>query len=195
MTADARPLRADAARNRDRLLAAAVELFGERGLDVPLEEIARRAGVSIGTLYNHFPARQAFFDAIFPERLTALDDLAEAALAESDPWQGFAGFLEGLFELQSRDHGLNDALARRFPESTQVGEACHRGFRHADQIIRRARDAGLLRADFGVADLATLMWAVSHVIRESTDTAPDAWRRFLAFHLDGLRAGAAVPPS
>jgi AcrR family transcriptional regulator len=189
MTADARPLRADAARNRDKLLVTAVEVFGGRGLDAPLEEIARRAGVSIGTLYNHFPTRQAFFDAIFPERLNALDDIAEAALAEPDPWRGFTGFLEGLFELQSRDHGLNDALARRFPESSQVGEACHRGFRHADRIIRRAQDAGLLRADFGLPDLVTLIWAMSRVIRESMDTAPDAWRRFLAFHLDGLRAG------
>ena len=135
MATEARPLRADAARNRDKLLVAAVQVFGERGLDAPLEEIARQAKVSIGTLYNHFPTRQAFFDAIFPERIAALDQVAEAALAEPDPWQGFTGFLEGLFELQSRDHGLNDALARRFPETSEVEEACHSGFRHASEII------------------------------------------------------------
>ncbi|MFD1933586.1 TetR/AcrR family transcriptional regulator [Nonomuraea mangrovi] len=144
MATGARPLRADAARNRDKLLVTATQLFGERGLDVPLEEIARRAGVSIGTLYNHFPTREAFFDAIFPERLTALDRIAEAALAHPDPWDGFAGFLEGLFALQAEDQ-LNDALARRFPVTAEVTDACHRGLRHVDRIIARAKDAGRLR--------------------------------------------------
>jgi AcrR family transcriptional regulator len=189
----ARPLRADAARNRDKLLAAAVQVFGERGLDAPLEEIARRARVSIGTLYNHFPTREAFCDAIFPERLSALDRIAEAALDDPDPWNGFAGFLEGLFALQSEDHGLNDALALRFPLSPEVNEACHRGFQHADRIIKRAQDSGRLRADFGPQDLATVIWAMSQVIRESMEVAPQAWRRCLAFFLDGLRADAAHP--
>jgi hypothetical protein len=89
----------------------------------------------------------AFFDAIFPARIAALDQVAEAALAEPDPWRGFTGFLEGLFELQSRDHGLNDALARRFPETSEVEEACHSGFRHASRIIGRAQESGQLRAD------------------------------------------------
>ncbi len=193
MTTEARPLRADAARNRDKLLVAAVKVFGERGLDAPLEEIARLARVSIGTLYNHFPTREAFFDAIFPERLAALDRIAEAALADPDPWDGFRGFLEGLFALQAEDHGLNDALALRFPVSAEVTEACHRGFRHADRIIRRAQESGQLRSDFEPQDLATVIWAMSQVIRESMEVAPQTWRRCLAFFLDGLRAGAAHP--
>ena len=188
-----RPLRADAARNRDKLLVAAVQVFGERGLDAPLEEIARRAGVSIGTLYNHFPTRETFFDAIFPERLAALDRIAEAALEDPDPWNGFTGFLEGLFALQAEDHGLNDALARRFPASPEVNDACHRGFRHAADIIARAKESGRLRADFEPQDLATVIWAMSQVIRESMEVAPQAWRRCLAFFLDGLRADAAHP--
>lgn len=188
-----RPLRADAARNRDKLLVAAAQVFGERGLDAPLEEIARRARVSIGTLYNHFPTRETFFDAIFPERLAALDRIAAAALEDPDPWNGFAGFLEGLFALQAQDHGLNDALALRFPVSPEVTEACHRGFQHAARIIARAKESGQLRADFDPRDLATVIWAMSQVIRESMDVAPEAWRRCLAFFLDGLRAGAAHP--
>jgi AcrR family transcriptional regulator len=193
MTAGARPLRADAARNRDKLLVAAAHVFGERGLDTPLEEIARRAGVSIGTLYNHFPTREALFDAIFPAQLGVLDRIASAALADSDPWHGFASFLEGLFALQARDHGLNDALARRFPASAGLAEACERGFQHAQEIIARAKASGQLRADFEPADLAALVWAMSQVIRESMEVAPQAWRRCLAFFLDGLRAGAARP--
>lgn len=188
-----KPLRADAARNRDKLLVAATEVFGERGLDASLEEIARRAGVSIGTLYNHFPTREAFWDAIFPERLSALERVMESALAAPDPWDGFVGYLEGLFALQAEDHGLNDALAQRFRAAGEVEQACHRGFRRAERIIQRARDSGQLRPDFEPEDLVTLIWAMSQVIRESMATAPDTWRRCLAFFLDGLRAGAAHP--
>jgi AcrR family transcriptional regulator len=188
MTAGPKPLRADAARNRSKLLTAATELFGEGGLDVPLEHIARRAGVSIGTLYAHFPTREALFDAIFPERLAALDEIAAKALADPDPWQGFVTFLEGMFALQGADRGLNDALAQRFPLSPEVAAACRRGFRHAELIIKRAKDGGRLRPDFEPADLSTLVRAISQVIREPAGTAPDAWRRCLMFFLDGLRA-------
>jgi AcrR family transcriptional regulator len=155
---------------RDRLLAAASEVFAERGLDAPLEEIARRAAVSIGTLYNHFPT-----------------------LADADPWTGFVTFTEALFALHAEDRGLNDALAQRVPLSPGLIEACHRCFGHLDRLIARARDSGQLRADFEIADFATLVWAMSQVIRESTDVAPQAWRRCLTFFLDGLRAGAAHP--
>ena len=191
MPARSRPLRSDAARNRDKLLDAAIQVFGERGLDAPLEHIARRAGVSIGTLYAHFPAREAFFDAIFPPRLAGLDQIAAQALADPDPWDGFAGFAEALFGMLAADRGLSDAFAQRFPVSTEVTEACRRGFAHAEQIISRAHDSGQLRPDFQLADLVSLTWAISQVIRESAASAPHAWRRCLAFFLDGLRTEAA----
>jgi AcrR family transcriptional regulator len=190
MAAGTKPLRADAARNRDKLLAAATRAFAEHGLDAPLEPIARAAGVSIGTLYAHFPTREAFLDAILPAQLAALDEIAERALAEPDPWRGFVEFIEGLFTMQAKDHGLNDALARRFPLSPAVLDACHTGFQHADRVLARAKTAGALRGDFEPSDLATLVRAMSQVIHESLETAPDAWRRHLAFFLDGLRASA-----
>jgi AcrR family transcriptional regulator len=191
MPALPRPLRSDAVRNRDKLLDAAVQVFGERGLDAPLEHIARRAGVSIGTLYAHFPVREAFFDAIFPPRLAGLDQIAAAALADPDPWHGFTSFTERLFEMLAADRGLSDAFARRSPVSAEVTEACRRGFAHAEQIISRAHDSGQLRPDFQVADLVSLTWAISQVIRESAAVAPESWRRCLAFFLDGLQAQAA----
>ncbi|WP_433247275.1 TetR/AcrR family transcriptional regulator [Actinomadura nitritigenes] len=188
-----RPTRADAARNREKLVAAGAQVFGDRGLDAPLEEVARRAGVSIGTLYNHFPARQDLFDAIFPVRLAELDRLAAAALDDPDPWSGFAAFIEGIVALQAEDRGLNDVLARRFPPASELSEACHRGFEHLAAITERAKEAGRLRSDFEVTDLVPLMWAMSQIIRESGDAMPAVWRRFLAVYLDGLRAGAAHP--
>lgn len=182
----AKPLRADAARNRDKLLAAAAQLFGERGLDAPLEHIAKAAGVSIGTLYAHFPTREAFVDAIFPARLAVLDEIGAAALADEDPWRGFVSFVERLVALQAEDRGLNDAIAQRLPMATEVEQTCQRGFGYAIEIVERAKASGRLRADFEPADLATLTWAMSQVIRESTE--PEIWRRFLAFFIDGLRA-------
>jgi AcrR family transcriptional regulator len=187
--ASPRPLRADAARNREKLLAAATRLFADRGLDVPMEHIARQAGVSIGTLYAHFPTRDAFFEVIFPARLAALDTLAEKAFAEPDPWQGFVGYLEGLYALHAEDRGLNDVLARELPNATGVVESCHRGAGQAGELIERAKRSGRLRADFTLSDLATLTRAMAQVIRDSIDTAPDEWRRFLDIYVAGLRAG------
>ncbi|QFG23402.1 TetR/AcrR family transcriptional regulator [Actinomadura sp. WMMB 499] len=184
-----RPLRADAARNRDKLLAAASAVFAERGLDAPLEEIARRAGVSIGTLYNHFPTRQSFCAALFPDRIADLDRIAAGALADPDPWRGFVTFAEGLFALQAESRALNDLLASSFPGGADL-DACGRGGA-LGALVERAKASGALRADFEFQDLATMVWAMSQVIRESMDVAPQAWRRFLAFFLDGLRADAA----
>lgn len=133
------------------------------------------------------------FNAIFPARLAVLDEIVERSLADPDPWNGFVGYVEGLFALQAQDRGLNDVLARRFPIAPELSAACHRGFEHLVRIMARAKESGDLRADFEPQDMAPLMWAMSQVIRESMDVAPDAWRRCLAFYLDGLRAEAAHP--
>ncbi|WP_214415215.1 TetR/AcrR family transcriptional regulator [Sphaerisporangium fuscum] len=191
MAAGTKPLRADAARNRDKLLATATQVYAERGLDAPLEEIARRAGVSIGTLYNHFPTREALFEAIFPQRLAAMDEIVATALADPDPWNGFAGFVKGLFRLQAEDHGLNDALTRRFPLTADLNEACGRGGAEIETIIQRAREGGRLRPDFTSQDLVILVCAMSQVIHASLETAPQAWTRCLTYFLDGLRTEAA----
>jgi AcrR family transcriptional regulator len=186
-------LRADAARNRVKLLSAAADVFGQRGLDAPLEHIARQAGVSIGTLYAHFPTREAFFDAILPERMEVLDRIAADALADPDPWHGFVLFVEGLFTLRAQDRGLNDALAQRAPLSPLVAQACQRGVEHAEAIINRARHSGQLRPDFQPGDLGTLSRALSHVIREAANADSTEWRRCLMFLLDGLKTDPATP--
>src|SRR4051794_41856632 len=93
-------------------MTAASDLFAERGVDVPLDEIARRAGVSIGTLYNHFPNRGALLDAVLPDWGAEVDRLAGAALTDPDPWRGFAGFLDGLFALPAGECPVEEAVAR-----------------------------------------------------------------------------------
>lgn len=181
-------MRADAARNREKLLAAATRLFGERGLDVPMEHIARRAEVSIGTLYAHFPTREAFLEEIFPARLAALEDLGRKALAEPDAWQAFVGYLEGLYAMHAQDRGLNEILARDAPNAAGVVSSCQKSVGHAQELIARAQADGRLRADFTLADLSMLTRAMARVIRDSLDAGSDEWRRFLAIHIAGLRA-------
>lgn len=183
MVTASRPLRADAARNREKLLAAAADLFAERGLDVPMEHIARRAEVSIGTLYKHFPTRDDLVQAIFPDRLAALDVIGEKALADDDPWRAFVTYLEDLYGLQAQDRGLNDVLTRDLPNAPEVVSACHRGAGHAEVLITRAIAGGVLRADYGLGDLATLTRAMAQVIRDS----PGEWQRFLSIYVEGLR--------
>lgn len=183
MVTTPRPLRADAARNREKLLAAATTLFADRGLDVPLEHIARRAEVSIGTLYKHFPTRDDFIAAIFPARLATLESIGEKALADTDPWRAFTGYLHDLFTLQAQDRSLNDVLARDLPNAPEVVEACHRATGHASTLIARAIAAGALRADYSITDLATLTRAMAPVIKDG----PLDWPRFLTIYTEGLK--------
>jgi AcrR family transcriptional regulator len=180
-------MRADAARNRRQLTTAAAELFAERGVDVPLDEIARRAGVSIGTLYNHFPNRGALLDAVLPDWGAEIDRLARAALADADPWHGFASFMEGLFDLQARNPSMNDAIARTPVGPVDVASECGRTGGVLETVVNRARAAGVLRPDFAASDLATMIGAMSKVIAMANGD-DGVWRRYLGFMLDGLRS-------
>jgi AcrR family transcriptional regulator len=181
-------LRRDAQRNRERLIAAAREIFATRGLDVPLEEVARAAGVSIGTLYNRFPSRADLVDAVFADREETVVRLAEAALERDPPWAGFVHFVEQICQLLAADRGYNDLSARRLPHA-----APPRGHTLMTELIARAQAAGELRADFTLADMAFVTWSITRTIEATASVRPDAWRRHLAYLLDGLRASAAHP--
>ncbi|MEV4516998.1 helix-turn-helix domain-containing protein [Dactylosporangium sp. NPDC049525] len=188
------PLRRDARRNVERLLQAAAELFRERGLHVPLEEIAQRAGVSPGTLYNRFSGRDALIDAVMPAMLEArVHEALARAEAAQDPWDGFVLYVTLLCELQATDPALNDAVSRRFPDAEQLTAICDAQLDRARGVIGKAQQAGVLRADFTSEDLVHLFWSTSMTVRATAGIAPDAWRRGLALALDGLRAPAAHP--
>jgi AcrR family transcriptional regulator len=186
-------VRRDAQRNLEKLIQAAREVFAERGLDAPLEQIAQRAGVSIGTLYNRFPDRFALIDAVLLDRMEENLRIGEEALAHDDPWEGFAGYLELTCALQARDRGVTDAISRRFPRAPKVDAACAEGFVQARQLIERAQRHGGLRGDFTEADLLSLLWANARIVEATISVDPNAWRRYLGFVLDGLRADAAHP--
>ncbi|GAA3845625.1 TetR/AcrR family transcriptional regulator [Saccharothrix violaceirubra] len=178
------PLRKDARRNRELLVEAARRLFAGRGLGVPLEEIARAAGVSIGTLYNRFPQRADLVDAVFADRVETVERIAEHALTMPDPWEGFVHFLERICELQAADRGFNDLASRRPPGD---------GLELMTRIVDRAKDSGALRADFTLGDVAFLTWSTARTVEVVGAVRPDLWRRHLGIMLDGLRASAAHP--
>jgi AcrR family transcriptional regulator len=191
--ADAKPsLRADARRNLEKLKAAALEIFQERGLDAPLEEIAERAGVSTGTLYNRFGSREGLIDAVLPDLAAArLETALERALAKRDPWSRFACFVEQICELQASDPAFNDVVSRRYPDAPQVCVVCDEILKRAGEFIADAQVQGTLRSDFTPQDLFVMFWSNAHLMRVTAEAAPDAWRRGIALTLDGLRADAA----
>ena len=187
-------LRRDAQRNRDAIVAAARQVFCDHGLEAPLEEIARRAGVGIATLYRRFPSRVELLDAVLADNLQAHIAVAEQALATDDPWDGFAFYLEQSCRLQAEDRGLNDVMGMRFPRATAVEAAKTRLFELVGQVVDRAQQRGHLRADLTPEDLAFLNWANTRILPAVRAAgAPEAWRRHLGLLLDGFRADRAHP--
>ncbi|WP_107357858.1 TetR/AcrR family transcriptional regulator [Streptomyces agglomeratus] len=189
-----RPLRRDARRNREALLEAARAHFAEHGLDASLEQIAKRAGVAIGTLYRHFPTRLDLIQALFTGKLQAVAEAAEQAAAMDDAWEGFAHFMEMMCALQAEDRGLNDlASVRLIPASPEFDEANARIHDLGIVIIRRAHEQGSLRPDVTPEDLALLVWSHNRITHATSGIAPNAWRRYLHLMLDAFRAERAHP--
>lgn len=188
-------MRADAQRNAEKLRAAAAELFQERGLQVPLKEIARRAGVSHGTLYNLFGSREALIDEVVTDLAAdRLEEVCRQAMSFEDAWEGFAYYIEKLCELQATDPAVADVVSGRYPGAEHLMTVCGRTMDAAHRIVERAQEAGALRPDFTGSDLVLTFGTHALLARATADAAPDAWRRGVAFLLDGLRTEAAHRP-
>lgn len=188
-----RPLRADAARNRERLVLAARDVFRRKGLDAPLEEIARQAGVAIGTLYNRFGSRGELADEALGPLARRAVQLAERAAGAEDPWQGFAMYVAGTCALFAEDKGFAGIYRTRLPGTPVIAAAQERLAGLKDAIMSRAKHAGVLRPDVTSTDIALITWGIAAIIDSTRHVAPDAWRRHLALVLDGLRPDAASP--
>lgn len=189
----ARPLRADAKLNRDRILSAAAELFAERGLSVPLEEIAGRAGVGVATLYRRFPTRADLAAAAFERNISRYTEAVDRALANQHAWAGFEALIFELCELQAADAGLRDLLTTAFPASSAVERRTNDTVQKVKDLIGRAQDDGELRPDVVVADIVVMLLANAGVLRATGASAPDAWRRFAALMVDAFRARPETP--
>jgi AcrR family transcriptional regulator len=192
MTKPEAPLRADARRNRDQILVAAREIFSQRGAEVPMEEIARRASVGVGTLYRRFVDREALICAVYRDIYQAVAEETRAAL--TDEPTGWAA----LVRIMRQSAWLHMGVQAKSPLVTAVVQADPETSRLRDhlldvldEVVRRAQEEGALRHDVGVGDLAMLFVSVVHqthgVRAEVAGLAPG---RVLAIMMDGLRAPA-----
>jgi AcrR family transcriptional regulator len=185
--------RKDAERNRAKLVEAGREVFADNGPEAALEEIARRAGVGIGTLYRHFPSREALVEAIFAEHIGEIVTVAEESAAAEDAWTGLTGFFERALELQARNLPLRATFLRQSGGSGVVAERRRQLLPLLKQVVERAREQGALREDFTIGDLAAAMWSFAPIFEATAEVAPEAWRRHLRILLDGMRPAAATP--
>ncbi|MFF2385552.1 TetR/AcrR family transcriptional regulator [Streptomyces sp. NPDC058108] len=189
----AKPLRRDAQRNRDAIVAAARTAFSAQGLDASLEGIAREAGVAIGTLYRHFPTRLALVETLFDAKYTELLAAAEEAAAMDDAWEGFCSYLEKLCRLQACDRAFNGLVSARLPLHVAGREMYERAKELCIQVMHNAQEQGVLRADVTAQDIAYVIWSQAGIIQATRTVAPQAWRRHLHLMLDAFRAEGAHP--
>lgn len=185
-----RPLRKDAERNRQLILDVAARAFAERGLDVGFEEIARRAGVGVGTVYRRFPDRELLVEALFERRMDEMAATAQRALDHPDPWAGLCAFLQESLEMQVTDRGMQTVLGANTHGGEGLAAARARVRPLVDAVVARAIESGDLRSDVDPLDLAAFSLMISAA---TTDSQPDLWRRYLVLMIDALRADRPTP--
>lgn len=185
-----RPLRADAARNAERILRATRDVYGELGPDAPIEAIASRAGVGERTLYRRFPTKaelvRAALDQCIAEDLTPT---IEAARAAGDPLDGLARLVDAAISLGAREHNLLTAARRAGSLTSDVSTALMQAL---TTLAERGRRDGLIRPDLVPADLPRMV-AMLYSVLQTMDTGSDGWRRYVALMLDAISAGERRP--
>jgi AcrR family transcriptional regulator len=186
-------LRADAARNRKRIIEAATAVFAERGLEASTAEIAHRAGVGEATLFRRFPTKDDLVIAIVRTQLEEVIALAEHCLELEDPWRAIERFLSAMVERQISDRGASDAAKDHCMLSPALDEPRRRIMELLNALVRRGQEAGVVREDLSGQDLGFLMAAASAVggvpfpgLRD------DLWKRYLGVILDGMRPEGAT---
>jgi AcrR family transcriptional regulator len=186
-----RPLRADAERNRRRILEAARDVFAEHGLGVGVDAVARQARVGVGTLYRRFPTKEDLLQAIVDDRLERLRERLRALERIDDPWAAFAAATEELAANAAGDRGFFEALQTaqgvlRVPDCARQAAIAE-----ITPFLTRAQEAGAVRADVVPLDVLQLAANAGRLPRWRAEQEPDLWRRYLAIVLDGLRAEGA----
>jgi AcrR family transcriptional regulator len=188
------PLRADAERNRQRLMAAAKDLFRTRGLDVTLDDIARHAGVGTGTAYRRFPNKDALIDALMVDRIGELAAIARECLEEPDPWVGLTGFFHRALALQAADRGLKEVLFTSGRGRERSNQARQQMAPVVARLVSRAVAEGAVRSDMSTTDVPLINFMLNTVVDLGRDVEPDLYKRYLAIVLDGLRPRDDLEP-
>jgi AcrR family transcriptional regulator len=183
-----RPLRRDAERNRQRILAAAAGLISEQGLGVSHDQIAQAADVAVGTVYRRFPDKASLVEALFADQVDAVVAAARAALQIVDPWTALTTFMTDILQMQAANRGLRE-LSSGSPHGLALGSYARREIAPVvSELLARARDAGVLRCDVTEQDLALVPVMIGAVSSQTRGVDPELWRRSLAIVLDGLRS-------
>lgn len=182
-----RPLRADAVRNRAKVIAAAADVFAERGIDASLDEVAERAGVGKATIYRSFSTKEHLMSALACERLEEFQRLAQTALREDDAWSAFCELLAAMAETQASDRILGGALASpcQLPELTAARQATLAALQ---KVMRKAQRQGTMRADATVQDVRVLFAGAAHILTEAGELDAAVWRRYGLLIAAGLRS-------
>ncbi|MET7573667.1 helix-turn-helix domain-containing protein [Streptomyces sp. NPDC005492] len=173
-----RPLRADAERNRRLIMTTADRLFAHRGATVPLNEIAREAGLGVGTVYRRFPDLQALVDALFTERFTVFLHLATTAAEHPDPAQALRTYLLSAAQLRAEDRALEVVLANASVDTDPIARMRDQLGRLVDGLASQAVTAGAVHEDFAGADVYAFLYMIGAVADRTNDVAPGAWRRY-----------------
>src|SRR5450756_1736993 len=180
-----RPLRRDAERNRQRILAAAAEVFSECGLDATLDEVARAAGVGVGTVYRRFPDKESLVQELFRDRIDGLVAVAEHSCTAADPWQGLVSYLEFAVSAMAADLGLRQMMTFATYGRDHVCYARERMRPVISRLVQRAQASGDLRDDLEPTDVKLIVFMLASVAEYAATVRPDIWRRYLALLLDG----------
>jgi len=157
-------LRADARRNRERIVEAARVVFAEQGLGASMNEVARRAGVGLATLLRRFPSRDLLVAAALGDRMGEFAALVERALDDPDPWNGFCWLVHRICAMQAGDRGFTEVLTQAFPGAGEFEELREQSYRRTVELFDRAKDAGVLRLDFSPHDFPMLLMANAGVV-------------------------------
>jgi len=200
MANPARPLRADAERNRQAIICAAGSVLAEKGCDTTLEQIAEAAGVGVGTVYRRFPSLEDLMSVVLEEKMRRYAERTEQAAEQAltAPGEAFDGFVMFMLEQQATDAAFSDVLLSPWEGTELFAAEKTRAFRASLVLVARAKDAGAVRADFHHTDLHLLQHAARGLLRGTQRSAPLAWKRFGEYMLQAFRhAGDAplTPPS
>jgi AcrR family transcriptional regulator len=180
-----RPLRKDAARNRELLVAAAREVFAQRGLDASLDEIAHHAGLGVGTAYRHFANKYELAQALMEQTIEQIVGALDEATAEPDPLVGLVSFLQAAMSAQAADRGLRQVLMGvHDPEKMQ--QVYDRLAPAILDMLERAKQSGQVRAEIEASDIGMIVSMLCTVADVAAEQSPELWRRYLAICLDGI---------
>jgi len=193
--APAQALRADARRNRERIVDTARVVFAEQGLGASMNEVARRAGVGLSTLLRRFPSRHLLVAAALGDRMGEFAALVERALDDPDPWNGFRWLVERICAMQAGDLGFTEVLTQAFPGAGEFEQLREQSYRRIVELFDRAKAAGALRRDFSPHDFPMLLMANAGVVTATAELAPATSSRLIAYLLQAFSTGTGpLPP-